>query len=208
MKEFKILIPLFNDWKSVTKLLYEIDLQLVKWNINVSVVIVNDASTEKKPDLNLNLNKIQSVKIINIKKNMSHQRCIATGLKHIFVNEKFDRIIVMDADGEDRPEELNDFLNKSLESPNKTITANRVKRSEGFLFRFLYQIHKLLTLVFTGKMIKFGNFSCITKEHVQQLIKQPHLWNAFSGSVVKTLNDRTSIPSIRGKRYILPSKMN
>ncbi len=208
MKKFIILIPLYNDWKSVSKLLQEIDLQTLSWDSEVSVILVNDASTEERPDLNSNYQKIKLVKILNMKQNRVHQRCIAAGLKYICKNEDFDRVIVMDADGEDRPEELNDFYKKALENPNMTITGNRFKRSEGFIFRFLYEVHKLLTLVFTGKLIKFGNFTCLPKIHAEQLIQKPSLWNSYSSSVIATIKDRTFTDSIRGLRYVLPSKIN
>ena len=208
MKKFIILIPLFNDWKSVSRLLNEIDIQINNWKAEISVFIVNDASTEKRSGLKFNFKKIKLVKILNMKKNTVHQRCIAAGLKYICKNEDFDRVIIMDADGEDRPEELNDFFKKIQEHPNKTITGNRFKRSEGIIFKVLYEVHKLLTLIFTGKLIKFGNFSCLPKNHVEKLIQKPYLWNSYSSSVVKTINDRTFISSTRGLRYVLPSKMN
>ena len=208
MKKIIILIPLYNDWKSVSKLLYNIDAQIKNCDTEVSVIIVNDASTEERSNLKSNFEKIKSVKIINMKKNRVHQRCIAAGLKYISEKENFDRVIIMDADGEDRPEELNDFFNKSKENPKMTITGNRYKRSEGFVFRILYEIHKILTLVFTGKLIKFGNFSCLTKEHVEKLISKPYLWNSYSSSVVKAIDQRTFIRSVRGVRYVLPSKVN
>ena len=208
MKKFIILIPLFNDWKSVSKLLNEINSQVINWNADVSVIIVNDASTEARSGLESNYKKIKSVKILNMKENRVHQRCIASGLKYISENEDFDRVIVMDADGEDRPEELNDFFNKAQENSKMTITGNRFKRSEGIVFKILYEVHKLLTLVFTGKLIKFGNFTCLPKDHVKQLIQKPYLWNSYSSSVVRTINDRTFIPSKRGLRYVLPSKIN
>ena len=208
MKKFIILIPLFNDWKSVSKLLNEINSQVINWNADVSVIIVNDASTEARSGLESNYKKIKSVKILNMKENRVHQRCIASGLKYICENEDFDRVIVMDADGEDRPEELNDFFNKAQENSKMTITGNRFKRSEGIVFKILYEVHKLLTLVFTGKLIKFGNFTCLPKDHVKQLIQKPYLWNSYSSSVVRTINDRTFIPSKRGLRYVLPSKIN
>ena len=208
MKKFIILIPLFNDWRSASKLLNEIDLQTISWNVEVSVIIVNDASTEERSGLESNYKKIKSVKILNMKENRVHQRCIAAGLKYICENEDFDQVIVMDADGEDRPEELNDFFNKYQENSKMTITGNRFKRSEGVVFKILYEVHKLLTLVFTGKLIKFGNFTCLPKDHAKQLIQKPYLWNSYSSSVVKTINDRTFIRSTRGFRYVLPSKMN
>ena len=208
MKKFIILIPLFNDWKSVSRLLNEIDLEVKNWDVDVSIVIVNDASTEKRSGLEFNFKKIKAVKILNMKKNTVHQRCIAAGLKYICKNEDFERVIIMDADGEDRPEELNAFFEKAKEHINMTITGNRFKRSEGIIFKILYEVHKLLTLIFTGKLIKFGNFSCLPKNHAEQLIQKPYLWNSYSSSVVKAIKDRTFIPSIRGLRYVLPSKMN
>ena len=200
MKKYIILIPLYNDWKSVSKLLREIDTQTKSWDANVSVIIINDASTEERSGLDSNYQKIKSVKILNMIKNRVHQRCIAAGLKYIYKNEDFDRVIVMDSDGEDRPEELNDFFKKAQENPNMTITGNRFKRSEGPIFQVFYEIHKVLTLVFTGKLIKFGNFTCLPKDHIKQLIHKPYLWNSYSSSVVKTISDRTFIPSIRGFR--------
>ena len=208
MKKFIILIPLFNDWKSVSRLLNEIDLEVKNWDVDVSIVIVNDSSTEKRSGLEFNFKKIKAVKILNMKKNTVHQRCIATGLKYICKNEDFERVIIMDADGEDRPEEINAFFEKAKEHINMTITGNRFKRSEGIIFKILYGVHKLLTLIFTGKLIKFGNFSCLPKNHAEQLIQKPYLWNSYSSSVVKAIKDRTFIPSIRGLRYVLPSKMN
>jgi polyisoprenyl-phosphate glycosyltransferase len=208
MKKFIILIPLYNDWKSATKLLNEIDKQVNVWDAELSVIIVNDASTEERPVITSNYKKIKLVKILNMKKNTVHQRCIAAGLKYICKNEDFNHVIVMDADGEDRPVELNDFYKKTLKEPNKTITGNRFKRSEGIVFRVLYEVHKILTFILTGKLIKFGNFTCLPKEHVEQLIKKPYLWNSYSSSVIATIKNRESISSIRGFRYVLPSKMN
>ena len=208
MKKFIILIPLYNDWKSVSILLEKIDLQVTDWDAEVSILLINDASTEERTELLFNYKKIKLVKILNMKENRVHQRCIASGLKYIAENEDFDRVIVMDGDGEDRPEELNDFFKKANENPNKTITGNRFKRSEGVVFRILYEFHKILTFIFTGKLIKFGNFTCLPKEHVNLLIKKPYLWNSYSSSVINTINNRTYIRSIRGSRYVLPSKMN
>ena len=208
MKKFIVLIPLYNDWKSVSKLLKEIDLKVNNWDANVSIVIVNDASTEARSGIDSNYKKIQFIKILNMKKNTVHQRCIAAGLKYILKNENFDHVIVMDADGEDRPEELNDFYKKALENPNTTITGNRFKRSEGVIFRFLYEVHKLLTLIFAGKLIKFGNFTCLPRKHIEQLVQKPFLWNTYSSSIIVAIKDRIPISSIRGVRYVLPSKMN
>ena len=208
MKKFIILIPVYNDWKSIFKLLENIDLQILAWDAEVSVLIVNDASTEKRPETKLKFKNIKSVRVINMKKNRGHARCNAAGLKFLGEKEDFDYVILMDGDGEDRPEELSLLFNKSKENPLKTVTANRIKRSEGPFFKLLYACHKVLTFIFTGKLIKFGNYSCLPKEAAIRLAKEASIWSSFSGSVTKIISNRVSVPSIRGKRYFGPSQMN
>ena len=208
MKKFIILIPIYNDWKSVFKLLENIDLQIADWDAEVSVLIVNDASTEERPVTELKFKKIKSVRVMNMKQNRGHARCNAAGLKYLTEKEKFDYVIPMDGDGEDRPEELISLFNKSKEKPLKTVTLDRIKRSEGFFFKLLYEGHKILTYIFTGKLVKFGNYSSLPKEDVAKLTKEASIWSSFSGSVTKVIADRISVPSIRGQRYFGPSQMN
>ena len=204
----KILIPIYNDWQSVFKLLENIDLQLDGWDAEVSVLIINDASTEKKPNNSFIFKNLKSVQIINMKKNWGHARCIAAGLKYISEKEEFDHVIPMDGDGEDRPAELGAIINEAFGYPNNVITANRIKRSDGFLFRFCYLIHKYLTFIFTGQSIKFGNYTCLPKSAVTSMLADSATWSSFSGSLSKITKDRRSIPSIRGTRYFGPSKMS
>ena len=211
MKKIKILIPVYNDWQSVFKLLENIDQGLEGWDdgvAHISVIIVNDSSTEEKPINNSTFNSLKSIQVINMKENKGHARCIAAGLKHISENNNFDLVIPMDADGEDRPEELGILLCKAYELPDKVITANRIKRSEGFIFKFCYLVHKYLTFIFTGQSIKYGNYTCLPKSIVSELVNEPATWSSFSGSLAKISKDRKSIPSIRGKRYFGPSKMS
>tara|TARA_A100001037_G_C14556635_1_gene374063 strand:- start:36 stop:506 length:471 start_codon:yes stop_codon:yes gene_type:complete len=72
----------------------------------------------------------------------------------------------------------------------------------------LYQIHKIVTLIFTGKNINFGNYSCLTRNDVKTLSKKESLWCSFSGSVKKHIPNLNTINSIRGSRYFGPSKMS
>ena len=114
----------------------------------------------------------------------------------------------MDGDGEDRPYELKELIELSKKENNFSIVAKRVKRSEGSVFRFLYQIHKLITLIFTGKNINFGNYSCLTKRDVEKLSSQSSLWSSISGTIKKNIPDLNEINSTRGTRYFGPSQMS
>ena len=203
-----ILVPIYNDWQSITKLIHEINNLAINQEFQISILIVNDASKHDRIDEINNLENINSVKILNMKINQGHARCIATGLKYIFEKEDFDYVIPMDGDGEDRPEEIKEFINQIQNSSNNPIVGERVKRSENILFKICYQLHKLITLTFTGKSIKFGNFTCLPKATVEKLINDKSTWNSFSGSLAKVEKNLISVPSIRGVRYFGPSKMS
>ena len=204
----KILIPVYNDWQSVSKLIDEIDKLNLNLENNISIIIVNDSSSHDRQEENKDYNNIHSIKILNMKINQGHARCIATGLKYIFEKEKFDYVIPMDGDGEDRPEEIKDFIEIAKAAGGKSIVGERIKRSEDLIFKICYQLHKIFTFAFTGNSIKFGNFTCLSKTTVEKMINEKATWNSFSGSLKKIENNLLTIPSIRGKRYFGPSKMS
>ena len=206
--KIKILIPIYNDWRSLFELLKNIDQQISEIDDEVSVLIVNDGSNEERENESFEFINIKSIKILNMRENKGHARCNAAGLKYIFEKEDFDYIIPMDGDGEDRPEEINLLIEKSKDYPNEIITANRIKRSEGLLFKLCYEAHKLITLIFTGQNIKFGNFTLLPKSIVEKMVNEKATWNSFSGSLCKVSKNRKSISSIRGLRYFGPSKMS
>ena len=208
MKKYIILIPIYNDRESLTKLIENINLEVKSINSEISILIINDASSEKIIENYQNIENIYSIEIINMRENKGSIRCIASGLKYIFEKKEFDYVIPMDGDGEDRPEEIKNFTKIVDKLDDKSIVAERVKRSEGLFFRLCYQLHKYLTLGFTGQSIKFGNFTCLSKSTVKKMLKEKATWNSFSGSLKKIEKDLISIPSIRGNRYFGPSKMS
>ena len=207
MKKIIILIPVFNDWESLKKLIKEINEHIKNFNdIHFECLIINDASTIYQQEL-IKPSHIKSLEILNMKKNRGHARCNAFGIRYVFEKKKFDNLILMDGDGEDRLIEIKNLVDSIIDKPTISVVAKRVKRSEGFFFQFLYQVHKLITFVFTGKNINFGNYSILTKEDVEKLYSKASLWSSFSGTVKKYLHPLNEINSIRGVRYFGPSQM-
>ena len=208
MKKVIILIPVFNDWDSLKKLIDEINENIKDFkDINFECLIVNDASTVDRPKL-IKPNHIKSFEILNMKKNKGHARCNAFGIRYIFQNKQFDHLILMDGDGEDRPVEIKSLINTANEKENISVVAKRVKRSEGPFFQFLYQVHKLITIIFTGKKIDFGNYSILIKKDIEKIYSEASLWSSFSGTVKKNIKKINEINSFRGLRYYGPSKMS
>ena len=208
MKKYIILFPIYNDKESLIKLIENINLEVKDLNSQISIIVVNDASSQQVIDNYQNIESIHSIKFINMKENRGHARCIASGLKYIFEKKEFDYVIPMDGDGEDRPEEIKNLIQLAEQSDTKSIVAERVKRSETLFFKLCYQAHKIITSTFTGQSIKFGNFTCLSKITVEKMINEKATWNSFSGSLKKVEKDLLSIPSIRGTRYFGPSKMS
>ena len=208
MKKFIILIPIYNDWKSLTKLLSNIgeSIKNIK-GAQFDCVIVNDCSTIINSKIRIP-SQIKSAKIIHMSKNKGHARCNAFGIKYLSDNSNFDYLILMDGDGEDRPEEIKLLVDKILLEPNKSVVAKRVKRSEGPMFQMLYRFHKYLTLLSTGKLINFGNYSCLTKSDLKTLSIKASLWSSYSGSFKYNIKNYNEVNSIRGMRYFGPTQMS
>ncbi len=197
MNKIKILIPVYNDWESLFKLLDKINKEIQNIEkVEFHCTVVNDASTIEPPEIKVPKN-IRTLEIINMKKNRGHARCNAFALRHLSKVGDFEHLIVMDGDGEDRPEEIKMLVEKALSNKEMSVVAKRIKRSEGLVFQMLYQIHKIITIIFTGKNVNFGNYSCLTKKDVRILATKESLWSSFSGSVKKYIPNLNTINSIR-----------
>ena len=207
MRNIIIITPVYNDWESFTTLIKKIDKTISNFkDISFKLIAVNDGSNDKTPPIVLPP-KIEFIKILNMKINQGHAICLANGINYAINNFKFDSLILMDADGEDRPEEISDLIRKAKELKDTSIVAKRVKRSEGIIFTVLYSLHKILTFVFTGKLMNFGNYSLITKDDAQIIIKDPTIVYCFASTLKHRIKKLGNINCIRGKRYFGPSKM-
>ena len=208
MKKFVILIPIFNDWESLNQLLIEINdnIKNIK-QARFDCLVIDDCSAIKNKKINIP-SQINSIKIIHMAKNKGHARCNAFGIKYLSENADLDYLILMDGDGEDRPEEIKSLVAKIFSEPDKSVVAKRIKRSEGFFFQILYRFHKYLTLFTTGKLINFGNFSCLTKLDIKKLSLKASLWSSYSGTFKKNIKNYNEVSSIRGIRYFGPSQMS
>ena len=114
----------------------------------------------------------------------------------------------MDADGEDDPNLLDKIIDHSKKFPNKIIAINRTKRNEKIIFRFMYEIHYLLTLLVTGKKVRFGNYSLINSNKLKNLLSNGDLWGAYSAAIVNNHTDIEPLFYERKVRYAGETKMN
>ena len=202
----KILIPLYNDWDALDLLLLEIKKSVsVELFSKLSFVIVDDCSSipcEIQRFSGYNLS------IIRLWRNVSHQKAIALGLSYLTQETDFEKVIVMDSDGEDKPMDIQRLYDASIQQSDKIIFAQRAKRSEGIVFRMGYSIYKLLFGLLTGKVIEFGNFSILPFRQAKKLAYVSEIWNHFPGGIIRSKLPYSSIPIERGVRLAGKSKMN
>lgn len=179
--------------------------------IQIDIVAVDDGSfthfePEKLvlPEHGVALN----VEVLRLAVNVGHQRAIALGLREIAERGDQTHVIVMDGDGEDRPEDLPSLLAASSAAPASIVLAQRGTRSEGPLFRAFYVLYKSMFVLLTGRRIDFGNFSLLPIAAVQRLVRMPELWNHFAATIARSRLPIVKLRVTRGTRYAGQSHMN
>ena len=206
MNNFIILTPTLNDWRSLSKLLLEIDKNILGLKGNFRVLIINDASTIE-PKLNLkNIKRLRKINIITLKKNLGSQKSICVGLKYLKKKKTKAIIVILDSDGEDNPKQIKKLINLAEKNPNSIISANRLRRRENIFFKLLYKLHLLITFLFTGKYINFGNYCSFNSLNLKKLLLNANLWLACSAGIIKNCDSIKSYYANRKKRYFDASK--
>ncbi len=207
MKNFFIITPTFNDWRSLNKVLHEIDKKVSKMKGKFSVIVINDASTIK-PNLKLKrLKKLKKITIITNKKNLGSQKSISIGLKYLQKIKTKSIITIIDSDGEDDPKKIKELINQAQKNPQSIITANRLKRKENIIYNFFYKIHLLITFILTGKYIDFGNYSSFNSKNLNNLLRSSDAFLAYSAAIAKNAKNIESYYINKKKRYYDKSKV-
>ncbi|GAB4035985.1 glycosyltransferase [Spirosoma gilvum] len=202
-----IVIPLFNDWAALKLLLGRIQQFCPEELVSkLDFLIIDDCSTLPSDALPVGIG--QSLSIMRLFRNVGHQKAIALGIAYLASLPQQHPVIVMDGDGEDRPEDLIKLVERGESTSNSIVFAHRSKRHESLLFRLFYLVYKAIFRLLTGKVITFGNFSYIPASHLRKLAHVSEIWNNYPGGVIRSRLPYTSIPLERGYRLAGKSKMN
>ena len=198
------LMPVYNDWAPAEQLIQKLDEVLAASSLHAHVVLVDDHSLQP-PDadfLKQPLNAVSSVEIVRLRRNLGHQRAICIGLAHIQKNVPCDAAVIMDADGQDKPEDVPRLLQRFKDSGGSHIVfAERTKRLEPIVFRIGYHLYRALHWLLTGIPVRIGNFSVVATNHLGSLVVVPELWNHYAAAVLKARLPYETIPAARGARF-------
>jgi hypothetical protein len=206
-----LLMPVYNDWQCVRLQLAKLNEILALASLPGSVLLVDDGSSLSPPEplLDFPLGAIETVECLRLRRNLGHQRAIAIGLCFIEQERDYEAVLVMDADGEDRPEDVPALVERFVSGAAKNVVfAERERRSESLTFRACYQIYRGLHRMLTGIPVKVGNFSILSRAHLDTLSVVSELWNHYAASVFKARLPVAFVPTARGHRLAGQSKLN
>lgn len=205
------MMPVYNDMNVAEVLIKKLDDVLDIRTIRATVILIDDGSTVSlsKGFLTEPMRNISSVDIVHLKRNLGHQRAIAVGLTYLYEKYPCDAVIVMDADGEDIPEDVPRLIKRFKDfGGDKIIFAERMRRTEGFVFKFFYKIYQVMHYILTGIPVKVGNFSILPFYRLSALTVVSELWNHYAAAVFSSRIPYETLPTSRGNRLGGKSKMN
>ena len=206
-----VLIPLFNDWEAAELLLADLDRALADLSISPEVLFINDGSSLPMPQgfANRQFTALHSVDVLELRRNLGHQRAIAVGLVFVYQSLPSTAVVVMDGDGEDRPGDIPLLADEFYRAGQRSIIfAARAKRLERLSFRALYHLYRVIHLLLTGDQVRVGNFSMVPFESLAKLVVVPEIWNHYAAAAIRSRLAFRSIPISRGRRLVGKSKMN
>ncbi|MEW9834468.1 glycosyltransferase [Mesorhizobium marinum] len=175
---------------------------------DVYVVLVDDGSVESEVHSSAISGAGLRGVVIHLRRNLGHQRAIATGLNYAADKMPDARVVVMDSDGEDIPATAPALLRSLADGSVDVAVAERKNRHESLLFKAFYAFYKVIFTLLCGRRITFGNFMAVTPAGARVLAAMPELWVHVASSVLLSRLRVAYAPIDRGQRYGGRSKMN
>jgi glycosyltransferase involved in cell wall biosynthesis len=205
-----VVSPVYDDAAAAERLLLDLKRVFAESDVQLRVLFVDDGSPVPLTyQLHAESDRRVRVDVLRLRRNVGHQRAIALGTAYVHENFECDGMLVMDADGEDRPADAMSLVARCREQDNdRIIFAERTRRSESWLFQSFYRFYQLLHWLLTGVRVRVGNFSVVPASHLPALVTLPALWNHFAAAVFQARLPRDLVPTERGARYTGKSKMN
>lgn len=199
-----VVAPCLNDEDSLKCLIQDLEAVSVEFS-RLDLLVVDDGSF---PSLSPAASEKLNVQIIQLKRNLGHQKAIVCGLHWLAKGEVIpDSVVIMDSDGEDDPNVIPELV-RNISPDCPIVLAQRGKRSEGSIFRLGYAAYQMVFKILIGFKLRHGNFSAFNADLLDQLLTNENTWTNYSAAVAKMRLPRKFIKIDRGERYQGESKMN
>jgi hypothetical protein len=172
--------------------------------------VVIDDSAGQDPEVD-SLRGLGDVTVLQPPFNLGHQRALVYALRKTLPQlDDEDAVVTLDADGEDRPEDLPRLLAPLHQRPKaerKVVLALRTKRRESLGFKIFYRLFRLLFRSLTGATVRSGNFAAMPASIPKRAILHPTFDLSYSSAILALDLPVEYVPCERGERYAGDSKM-
>ena len=203
-----VVAPVYDDAAAAARLLENLQGAFAGADVSLRVLLIDDGSPAPLAG-QLQLSPGAKAEVLRLRRNVGHQRAIALATAYVHEHVPCDAMVVMDADGEDRPEDAATLVAHCRASSwQRIVFAERSRRSESALFQLFYRFYQLLHWLLTGVRVRVGNFSVVPASRLGALVTLPALWNHYAAAVFQARLPRELVPTARGARYSGGSKMN
>lgn len=204
-----IVMPVFRDFDAAAVVCRAIDAEVARLPaVEARVLLVDDGSPAGTSGwAPFTPQALTGLDVLTLRRNLGHQRAIAIALCHLSDSGAADAVLIMDADGEDRPEDIPKLLAELEAEPGAMIFAERRKRLEGLTFRLGYLGYRTLHRLLTGVPVRVGNFSVLPASALARLVSMSELWNHYAGAALRSRLPQRRLPLDRGTRVLGRSQM-
>jgi len=204
-----IVMPVFRDFDAAAVVCRTVDAELARLPVvEARVLLVDDGSPEGTTGWSpFAPQALTRIDVLVLRRNLGHQRAIAVALCHLNDAGTADAVLIMDADGEDRPEDIAKLLAELDGAPGSMVFAERRKRLEGLIFRLGYLCYRVLHRLLTGVPVRVGNFSVMPASALARLVSMSELWNHYAGAALRSRLPQRRLPLDRGTRVMGRSQM-
>ena len=187
-----IILPIYNEQEGLAAFVQSLKNGLTKLKEDVEVIFINDGSTDNSLVLIKNYcGSNITYKYLDLSRNFGHQIAVTAGIDHALGN----KIVLMDADGQDPPSVIHEMLAK-MEEGYDVVYAKRIKRQdESFLKKmtasFFYKLLNKITSI--DIPVDTGDFRIMNRKIVEGLKKMPEKQRYLRGQIAWLGYKQTSV---------------
>ena len=202
-----VLVSVFEDRTSAVQLLRAIDAIKTK-GARLRVLLIDNGSVVAPVTPDDIGGLTLDVEILTLAVNLGQQRAIAAGLAVLAERDDVGAVVVMDGDGEDRPEDIMELAAGVLDGRSEVTVAGRGRREDAMALKVLRWAYRKVFSAMTGETLPYGNFSAISTKVLRRIVKMEELWAQYPATLRCAGFPVDRIDFDRGRRYAGESKYN
>lgn len=169
-KDLSVVVPLFDEEVNLSQLYARIKPVIENLSKSYEIIFVDDGSLDDSFSILEDLHtKDKTIKVIQLRRNFGKASALSAGFK--YASGKV--IITMDADLQDDPKEIPNFV-KKLDEGYDLVSGWRFKREDPFSKTISSRLFNYLTSIFTG--VRVHDFNCGFKAYRKEVIKDVSLY--------------------------------